>query len=61
MLAIGRHLRNTEGLRGFYKGLFVSLIRVLPATCLTFIVYEHTANFRAIFLILNGLNVKIDK
>eukprot|EP00053_Salpingoeca_punica_P013771 m.124707 g.124707 ORF g.124707 m.124707 type:complete len:95 (+) comp16300_c2_seq3:39-323(+) len=33
------HRRN--GLQGFYRGLTANLIRVLPATCLTFVTYEH--------------------
>jgi solute carrier family 25 (mitochondrial folate transporter), member 32 len=31
-----------EGLRGFYKGLGPNLVRVLPSTCVTFLVYENT-------------------
>jgi len=34
-----------EGLFGFYKGLGVSLLRVTPATCITFLVYEETMTF----------------
>ncbi|OBA18693.1 uncharacterized protein OGAPODRAFT_15348 [Ogataea polymorpha] len=30
-----------EGFFGFYKGLFANLIRVVPATCVTFAVYEN--------------------
>lgn len=30
-----------EGVRGFYKGLLPSLLRVTPATALTFVVYEN--------------------
>ncbi|KAI5301836.1 hypothetical protein KEM56_001307 [Ascosphaera pollenicola] len=31
-----------EHIRGFYKGLVPNLVRVLPSTCLTFLVYENT-------------------
>ena len=31
-----------EGLRGFYKGLAPNLLRVLPSTWVTFLVYEKT-------------------
>lgn len=31
-----------EGIRGFYKGLGPNLVRVLPSTCVTFLVYENT-------------------
>ncbi|KAL8761157.1 MAG: hypothetical protein Q9184_002696, partial [Pyrenodesmia sp. 2 TL-2023] len=31
-----------EGLRGFYKGLAPNLVRVLPNTWVTFLVYEKT-------------------
>jgi len=30
-----------EGIRGFYRGLGTNLIRVLPGTCVTFVVYEN--------------------
>jgi hypothetical protein len=30
-----------EGLRGFYKGLGPALVRVLPQSALTLVVYEH--------------------
>ncbi|KAH9843779.1 mitochondrial carrier domain-containing protein [Rhodofomes roseus] len=32
-----------EGLRGFYRGLGTNLVRVLPGTCVTFVVYENLA------------------
>lgn len=31
-----------EGFRGFYKGVVPNIIRVLPSTCVTFVVYENT-------------------
>lgn len=31
-----------EGVGGFYKGLGPNIIRVLPSTCVTFLVYENT-------------------
>lgn len=34
-----------EGWRGFYKGLGTNLIRVVPATMLTFVVYENVSHF----------------
>ncbi|KAK4979577.1 mitochondrial FAD carrier protein flx1 [Elasticomyces elasticus] len=33
---------RNEGLRGFYKGLGPNIVRVLPSTCVTFLVYENT-------------------
>jgi solute carrier family 25 folate transporter 32 len=30
-----------EGVEGFYKGLVPNLLRVLPSTCVTFLVYEN--------------------
>lgn len=30
-----------EGVRGFYRGLGTNLVRVLPGTCVTFVVYEN--------------------
>ncbi|KAF8308829.1 mitochondrial carrier [Clavulina sp. PMI_390] len=32
-----------EGYHGFYRGLGTNLVRVLPATCITFVVYENMA------------------
>lgn len=32
-----------EGLKGFYRGLAPTFIRVLPGTCVTFVVYENLA------------------
>jgi solute carrier family 25 folate transporter 32 len=33
---------KAEGIRGFYKGLIPNVVRVLPSTCVTFLVYENT-------------------
>ena len=30
-----------EGLKAFYKGLAPNLVRILPGTCVTFVVYEN--------------------
>jgi solute carrier family 25 (mitochondrial folate transporter), member 32 len=30
-----------EGFTGFYKGMFPNLLRVIPSTCVTFLVYEN--------------------
>ncbi|XP_044756063.1 mitochondrial folate transporter/carrier [Coccinella septempunctata] len=41
-------LRKTwknEGWKGFYKGLGTNLVRVVPATMLTFVVYENVSHF----------------
>lgn len=35
-------VRRKEGLRGFYKGLGPNLLRVMPSTFITFLVYENT-------------------
>ncbi|KAG0245245.1 hypothetical protein BGW41_002714 [Actinomortierella wolfii] len=35
-----RKIKNTEGFLGFYKGVAPNVIRVLPGTCITFLVYE---------------------
>lgn len=41
---IVRTFRN-EGIRGFYKGMSANLIRVTPATMITFVTYENIANY----------------
>lgn len=37
-------LRN-EGAAGFYKGIIPNIIRVTPACCITFVVYENMSAF----------------
>jgi len=39
------HLWKYEGIKGFYKGLVPSLVRVVPATMITFVTYEHISHF----------------
>lgn len=34
-----------ENWRGFYKGLGTNLIRVTPATMITFVTYEHVSHY----------------
>uniref|UniRef100_A0A8C7ZYW0 Solute carrier family 25 member 32 n=1 Tax=Oryzias sinensis TaxID=183150 RepID=A0A8C7ZYW0_9TELE len=41
---IARTWRN-EGVTGFYKGIVPNLIRVTPACCITFVVYENVSRF----------------
>jgi len=36
---------NHEGLIGFYKGLTPNLLRVVPATMITFVVYENMSSY----------------
>ncbi|KAK6200278.1 putative mitochondrial flavine adenine dinucleotide carrier protein [Scheffersomyces amazonensis] len=36
---------NEGGIKGFYKGLSANIVRVLPATCVTFVVYESVKNY----------------
>lgn len=40
-----RQVWKKEGLAGFYKGLGPNLFRVLPSTCVTFLVYERTKQY----------------
>lgn len=35
-------ISRNEGIRGFYKGIGPSLLRVVPASAITFVVYERT-------------------
>ena len=37
------HTWKHERLAGFYRGLGTNLVRVLPGTCVTFVVYENIA------------------
>jgi solute carrier family 25 folate transporter 32 len=34
---------NHERARGFYRGLGTNLVRVIPGTCITLVVYENIA------------------
>lgn len=36
-----RMVWRNEGIVGFYKGMFPNLLRVVPSTCVTFLVYEN--------------------
>lgn len=35
----------SDGLKGFYKGLGTNAVRILPGTCVTFVVYENVARW----------------
>jgi hypothetical protein len=37
--------KRVESIFGFYKGLAPNVLRVLPGTCTTFLVYENMASF----------------
>ena len=39
--ALIRTVWRNEGALGFYKGMFPNLLRVVPSTCITFLVYEN--------------------
>ena len=45
-----RQVWRKEGLRGFYKGLGPNLLRVLPSTWVTFLVYEKTKIYLPTFV-----------
>ncbi len=36
-----RSVWRQDGIRGFYRGLGPNLLRVVPSTCVTFLVYEN--------------------
>ncbi|GAA5870095.1 hypothetical protein JCM8547_001461 [Rhodosporidiobolus lusitaniae] len=38
-----RRTYASEGLGGFYKGIGTNAVRILPGTCVTFVVYEQVA------------------
>ncbi|KAI1618026.1 MC family mitochondrial carrier protein [Exophiala viscosa] len=41
MVDLIKQVWHNEGIVGFYKGLFPNLLRVVPSTCVTFLVYEN--------------------
>jgi solute carrier family 25 folate transporter 32 len=36
-------LLRAEGPSAFYRGLVANIVRVMPATCITFVVYENVS------------------
>ncbi|XP_012673695.1 solute carrier family 25 member 32a [Clupea harengus] len=38
-----RRTWSNEGVEGFYKGMVPNLVRVIPACCITFLVYENVS------------------
>ncbi|KAJ3018627.1 hypothetical protein HKX48_002771 [Thoreauomyces humboldtii] len=40
VISSAKHIYRNEALGGFYKGMGINIIRVLPGTCVTFGVYE---------------------
>lgn len=40
MFDVFRRTLEREGYRGFYKGLFPNLLKVVPAASITYLVYE---------------------
>ncbi|RWS11821.1 mitochondrial folate transporter/carrier-like protein [Dinothrombium tinctorium] len=45
LIDVIRKTWRLEGIKGFYKGIVPNLLRVVPATALTFIVYENMQHF----------------
>lgn len=45
VLDVVRRTWRNEGAVGFYKGMVPNLIRVTPACCITFLVYENVSRF----------------
>ncbi|KAL0984967.1 hypothetical protein UPYG_G00151240 [Umbra pygmaea] len=45
VLDVVRRTWRNEGAVGFYKGMVPNLIRVTPACCITFLVYENMSRF----------------
>lgn len=41
VIGVVRRLWREEGIRGFYRGVMPGVVRVLPATWVTFLVYEN--------------------
>jgi solute carrier family 25 (mitochondrial folate transporter), member 32 len=41
LISLVRTIWTNEGFLGYYKGMFPNLLRVVPSTCVTFLVYEN--------------------
>lgn len=44
-MALTKSIIKTEGVRGLYRGLLPNFIKVLPAVCISYVVYEHAKSF----------------
>lgn len=54
ILDVCKEIWNNEGnLRGFYKGVSANILRVVPATCITFVVYESMKDYLQQFKLTN--------
>jgi solute carrier family 25 (mitochondrial folate transporter), member 32 len=42
LMTLIKQIWRNEGVLGYYKGLFPNLLRVVPSTCVTFLIYENT-------------------
>lgn len=49
IIGVSGRLWREQGWRSFYKGLSINIIRVLPATWVTFLVYENVRYYLAVF------------
>lgn len=45
VMDVMRRTWRNEGVRGFYKGMVPNVIKVTPACCITFLVYENVSRF----------------
>ncbi|CCG84930.1 protein of unknown function [Taphrina deformans PYCC 5710] len=41
VMSTARDVWSSQGMKGFYRGLTPNLLRVVPATCITMVVYEQ--------------------
>lgn len=48
IMGVSGRLWREQGWRAFFKGLNINLVRVLPATWVTFLVYENTRYYLAV-------------
>ena len=42
---IARHIWQDRGVRGFYAGLRVDLLRLIPSNAILFVVYEEAKHY----------------
>ncbi|KLU88809.1 solute carrier family 25 member 33 [Magnaporthiopsis poae ATCC 64411] len=54
IVGVARRLWHEEGLRGFYRGLVPGVVRVLPATWVTFLVYENVKHYLPLWAAAGG-------
>ena len=47
---VAARVLREEGVRGFYRGVVLGIVRVMPATWVTFLVYENVRHYLPLYI-----------